>query len=286
MPLPTFFIIGAPKCGTTSLHAYLNQHPEIGMSSKKETHFFIGPENIAYPARRVDRLEDYEGLFDPTFEVRGEASPSYAEHPRHKGAAEGIHALVPSAKLIYVVRDPIARCVSHYQHRVSMEGEHRSLRDALGDLSDPYSPYTCAGFYASQLERYLLHFPQERIMVLDQTDLLATRRATLRAIFVFLAVDAAYESPEFNDERGTTRERRIYRPGYVRFADRVGASPLRWIPRDVRRSARRSLERALWRPLAPPTIDDDLTARLQALYADEVTRLRALTGKCFSTWSI
>ena len=286
MPLPTFFIIGAPKCGTTSLYAYLNQHPEIGMSLKKETHFFVGPENIAYPAKRVDRLEDYEALFDSTFEVRGEASPSYAEHPRHKGAAEGIRALVPSAKFIYLVRDPIARCVSHYQHRVSMEGEQRPLRDALGDLSDPNSPYTCAGFYASQLEHYLLHFPQEKIMVLDQTELLTDRRATLRAIFAFLAVDPAYKSPEFSHERGRTLERRIYPQGYMRFAHRAGASPLHWLPRDFRRSMRRSLERALWRPLAPPMIDDDLTARLQALYADEVTRLRALTGKGFSTWSI
>jgi hypothetical protein len=167
-----------------------------------------------------------------------------------------------------------------------MEGERRSLQDALGDLKDPYSPYTCAGFYASQLERYLRCFPQRRPLVVDQADFLADRRATLREIFAFLSVDAAYESAEFDDARGVTRDRRIYRPGYVRFADCVGASPLRCLPRRMRRSARRALELALWPPLEPVAVDDALRARLQGLYAGEAARLRALTGKALPTWSV
>ncbi len=286
MALPTFFIIGAPKCGTTSLHSYLDQHPQIGMSLKKETHFFIGPENMTSPAGRVDQLEAYEKLFDPAFEVRGEASPSYAVHPRHQGAPKAIQALVPDAKFIYLVRDPIDRTISQYQHRVSMAGERRSLCDALGDLSDPYSLYTCASLYASQLDRYLHYFPQDRILVIDQADLLVERQATLREIFTFLSVDSMYESPDFDDELGASRERRTYRPGYLRFADRAAASPLHWLPRGVRRSLRRSLERVLWPPLETTTVDDELRARLEGLYADEVERLRILTGKAFSTWRI
>jgi hypothetical protein len=286
MPLPTLFIIGAPRCGITSLHSSLDQHPQIAMPRKKETHCFVGPEDIAYPAKRVDRLDEYETLFGSAFEVRGEASPNYAEHPRHKGAPEHIKPLVPDAKLIFLVRDPIDRTISHYQHRVSMEGERRSLRDALGDLSDPYSPYTCASLYASQLDRYLHHFPQERILVIYQADLLVDRRATLREILTFLSVDAMYESPEFDDELGASRERSTYRPGYLRFADRAAASPLHWLPRGVRRSLRRSVERVLWPPFETPSLDDALRGRLEALYARDVNRLRSLTGKAFPTWSI
>lgn len=287
MPLPTFFIIGAPKCGTTSLHAYLDRHPKVGMSSKKETHYFVGPENIVPPARRVETLREYEALFDERFPVRGEASPSYAEHPRHTGAPQRIKVLMPDAKFVYLVRDPVDRCISHYQHRVSMEGERRALKEALGDLKDPYSPYTCAGFYASQLERYLRLFPQESILVVDQADLLGDRRATLREIFDFLCVDGAYESSEFEQERGATRERRIYRPGYVRVADSIGGSPLICcVPRGVRKTVRRTVEQALWPPLRPVSVDAALRARLGDLYAGEAARLRALTGKALATWSV
>lgn len=256
------------------------------MSLKKETHFFVGPENIAYPAKRVDRLDEYEGLFMSAFDVRGEASPSYAEHPRHKGAPEHIKALIPNAKFIYLVRDPIERTVSHYQHLVSMQGERRSLHDALADLSDPYSPYTCASLYASQLDRYLRHFPRERILVIDQADLLNDRMSTLSEIFAFLCVDVTYESPEFDEELGTTRDRRTYAPGYVRFAERAAASPLRWLPRGFRRSLRRSVERILWPPLEAPAVDTELRTQLAEFYVGEVARLRVLTGKRFSAWQI
>ena len=86
LTLPTFFIIGAAKAGTTSLHFYLDQHPQIQMSAIKEPNYFAGAANgIPYPVGRVDRLERYEQLFDPAFEVRGEASPSYTSAPRRLG---------------------------------------------------------------------------------------------------------------------------------------------------------------------------------------------------------
>ncbi len=160
MALPTFFIIGTAKAGTTSLHHYLDLHPQIQMSAIKEPNFFAGAENgTPYPGGRVDRLEEYERLFDPSVEVRGEASPSYTNHPRRVGVPERIKALVPHAKLIYLVRDPIARTVSHYQHSVAVGRERRSLEDALSDLSDPLLPWTSTSRYASQLELYLPHFP-------------------------------------------------------------------------------------------------------------------------------
>lgn len=286
MPLPTFFIIGAPKCGTTSLHAYLDQHPEIGMSLRKETHFFVGPENIPQSVKRIDSLATYETLFDSTYEVRGEASPSYSAHPMHVGAPARIRTLIPNAKFIYLVRDPIDRTISHYMQRVAMEGERRSLQEALGDLSDASSPYTCPSHYASQLDHYLRWFPQNRMLVIDQTDLLTDRRATLREIFSFLMVDDTYYSPRFDDALGTARERRTYWPAYVRFAERIGASPLRLLPRGARRSLRRSVDRALWPPLETPPLDPDLRSRLEELYAGDAQRFRALTKKALPTWTV
>ena len=287
MALPTFFIIGAAKTGTTSLHFYLDQHPQIQMSANKEPNFFSGPENgIPYPSGRVSSLEEYDRLFDPAVEVRGEASVGYANHPRRRGVPERIKELVPRAKFIYLVRDPIARTVSQYQHRVAVEGERRSLREALNDLSDPYSVYICPSLYASQLDLYLCHFPLEQILVIDQAELLADRRSTLRQIFTFLSVDDTVDSSRFDEELGTNRERRIYPTGYARLRGPVVPAPLRWIPRRIRRPLRRSVERILWPPLETSTLDDELRARLEELYTGEVERLRALTGKTFPTWSI
>jgi sulfotransferase family protein len=287
MTLPTFFIVGAPKTGTTSLHYYLDQHPQIHMSSVKEPHFFIDPDNIpAYVTHRVTKLDDYEKLFDSMADARGEASPSYAEYPRHKGAPERIRSIVPDAKFIYVVRDPIDRTISHYMHHVAVDGERRSLCDALGDLSDPESPYICPSLYASQIDRYLKYFPPERILVIDQVDLLENRIETLRDVFTFLSVDATFSSPRFDEKLGQSLERRVYPQGYMRFIKRATTSSLRRLPRGMRRYLRRSVEKALWPPLETPDLDDRLRCRLEERYAEEVARLRLMTGKSFASWSI
>jgi hypothetical protein len=287
MALPTFFIIGAPKAGTTSLHYYLDQHPQIQMSANKEPRFFAGPENgVPYAPGKIDTLEEYERLFDPAALVRGEASTDYAIHPRREGVPERIKELVPEAQFLYLVRDPVARTISHYQMRVAFLGERRSLQEALSDFSDPHSPYIWPSLYASQLERYLRYFPQEKIMVIDQADLLAERRSTLREIFAFLAVDDAVDSSGFDEVLSRSQEWRAYSPGYARFASRVLGPSLRWIPRDIRRSIRRSIDRVLWRSLETPTLDDGLSTRLNELYAEEAERLRALTGKAFPTWKV
>lgn len=284
MALPTFFIIGAPKAGTTSLHYYLDQHPQIQMSVNKEPRFFAVPEEgIPYAPSRIDRIEDYERLFDPTVRVRGEASTDYSIHPRRKGVPERIKELVPGAQFLYVVRDPMARTISHYQMRVALMGERRSLQEALRDLTDPSSPYIWPSLYASQLELYLRSFPQERIMVIDQAVLLAQRRSTLREIFTFLSVDSTVDSSRFDEILWSSREWRAYSPTYLRLAEHATA-PLQWIPHNVRRSLRHVVERVLCPPLETPTLDDAVLAELNELYAREVERLRSLTGKSFATW--
>lgn len=287
MALPTFVIIGAMKAGTTSLYHYLDQHPQIQMAATKETNFFSGPPNgIPYPAglKRIERLEEYEQLFDPTVAVRGEASPSYTVYPRRKGVPERINALVPDAKLIYLVRDPVARAVSQYQHHVSYENERRSIEEAL-DPSDPDGRYTSPSFYAAQLDRYLEYFSMDNILVVDQADLLADRQATLREIFGFLEVDEAFCSRQFDKEMNTGEELRTFSK-FVIFVRYARTTPLQRLPRGLRVFLRRSVGRIVSRPLERSPLSDDLRTRLQQLYADDVRRFRELTGKSFSTWRV
>lgn len=290
MTRPTFLVIGAMKSGTTSLHHYLKLHPEIQIPAMKELNFFSGPPGAyPYPAgsRRIERLAEYEKLFDPAFEVRGEVSPNYTVHPRRAGTSERVKDIVPDAKLIYTVRDPITRAVSQYQHHVASLNERRSLADALlEDIErDPYSLYTCPGLYAMQLEKYLCHFPQERILIVDQVDLLANRRATLREIFAFLSVDDSFVSPGFDEEILTAKDHRTYSKLVVLMAW-LRTTPLLKLPRGMRVLTRRSLERVVSQPLEASTLDEDLRHRLQDFYADDAGRFRELTGRNFSTWNV
>ncbi|MDX6610217.1 MAG: hypothetical protein QOF85_2142 [Solirubrobacterales bacterium] len=286
MALPTFFVIGAPKAGTTSLHNYLAAHPQIQMSAVKEPRFFAGPENgIPYPPDRVGSLNAYEALFDPATGVRGESSTDYATHPRRQGVPERIKELVPEARFIYLVRDPVARTVSHFKMRTALLGERRTLREALGDLTDLCSPYLSPSLYATQLELYQRAFPAARILVIDQADLEAERGATLSRVFDFLSVEETGPLDGFAEEHLGSGAWRTYPSGYASFIARHVAPRVQWIPGGPRQSARRLVERVLWRPL-DTSLDDDLREQLEDLYAPEVARLRTLTGMEFPTWSV
>jgi Sulfotransferase domain len=288
MALPTFFIIGAAKAGTTSLHYYLEQHPEVQMASNKEPNYFSGPANgVPYPLGRIETLGEYESLFDASVAVRGEASVSYANAPRREGVPERIREAVPEARFVYVVRDPVKRAVSHYQHRVAWMGERRPLAEVLGKLEDPTDVCLCPGFYARNLELYQGAFPAERTLVIDQADLRADRAAVLREVFEFLSVDPEFHSDAFEEELLNSRRRRVYDPRYTRLIERYGArGPLRLIPRSARLSIRAGVERVLWPALEPSKLDSETRGRLEELYAGDVERLRTLTGKAFSSWSV
>jgi sulfotransferase family protein len=287
MTLPNFFVIGAAKAGTTSLHHYLGQHHEIQMSAVKEPRFFAGPENgIPYPPDRVSRLDHYERLFDPAFKIRGEASTDYSVHPRRPGVPERIHRLVPEARFLYLVRDPIARSISHFRMRAALLGERRSLSEALGDLSDDRSPYIAPSLYATQLELYLRHFPEERILVIDQAEMLSDRGSTMRQVFRFLGADDAVEIPGLGEELLVSRDWRTYPPAYLRFVEGVLAPAGRCLPPRIRRRFRRWVEHLLWPPLPEPSLDAALAGKLKALFGNEADRLRSLTGKEFATWSV
>ena len=108
--MPNLIIIGGLKCGTTSIHHYLGLHPEIQMSKPKELNFFVAELNWDLG------LDWYASRFDDRFPVRGESSPHYTNLPRFTGVAERIREHCPDARLIYMVRDPIKRILSHWVH--------------------------------------------------------------------------------------------------------------------------------------------------------------------------
>jgi hypothetical protein len=196
-PLPDFLVIGAQKGGTTALYAYLRWHPGITGPSWKEVIFF-------------DRhWWRGEGWYRGQFPIRsggllvGEASPSYLSHPL---APARVRSLVPDAKLVALLRDPVDRAFSQYQHEVALGREPLSFEEALavedertrGEVERLVADerafsrawwdhtYVARGMYADQLERWLAVLPREQLLVVI-TDELGERPAeTYASILAFL----------------------------------------------------------------------------------------------------
>lgn len=275
--LPNLVVIGAQKCGTTSLHHYLGLHPEIGMSRKKELHFFSAHLN-------GDRGESwYRSWFDPTRRVRGETSPGYTNFPVIPGVPERMHALVPDARLIYLVRDPVERTLSHYHHMYAERKEHRALHEVL---ADPDEQYTRRSLYHYQLEQYLPYYGMDRIMVVQQEAMLNQRARTLAGIFEWLGVDPSFRSVRFRYRRHrSVRKRRRTELGLrlsqwapMRAIARL-PDPLRWMLEDtIYLPVSRSVPRI--------TLEPEILFSLRERFREDAARLRRLTGLALEGWSV
>jgi hypothetical protein len=277
--LPNLIVVGGLKCGTTSLHHYLNLHPEIAMSRPKELNFFVAELNWELGE------EWYASHFDRRAAVRGETSPHYTNLPRFRGVAKRMRELLgKEARLVYMVRDPIDRMLSHYLHNVGGGYEHRSLEEALGDES---SSYVARSRYAMQLEPYLSEFDRERVLVVSREELGRDRDATVRRVFGFCGVDPSFTSEQF-DRQWETGSARAKEGGF-RLMDRAVRLPgLRAVDRNFDRlpeSLRWVVERLVHDPgsgSAPkPELPAALRASLEELFAPDVTRLEELTGRRF-----
>jgi hypothetical protein len=190
--LPDFLIVGAQRAGTTSLYSYLAAHPAVLPALKKETLFFTnyyhkgaGWYRTHFPL--ASRTRQVGGVRRPQ-RVTGEASPYYLFHPLAPTRAAQI---VPRARIIALLRDPVERAYSHYHHEVAMGFETLSFEEAIdreeerlsGEeakiLSDGrycslayqnYS-YLTRGIYVDQLERWVQCFGREQLLVLNSEDL-------------------------------------------------------------------------------------------------------------------
>jgi hypothetical protein len=175
MKLPDFLIIGAMKAGTSSLHRYLGQHPDISVSTPKELDFF---------SRHYDRgLGWYRQQFSGA--VSGESSTSYLKAHLWPETVARIRADLPHARLICVLREPVDRALSHYLHNVWRGRESRPFTQAV----TPDSNIFMTSRYGWQLDRYLAEFPPERLLLVTTDELDHSPKRVLRRILRFLGVD-------------------------------------------------------------------------------------------------
>lgn len=276
--LPNLIVIGAMKCGTTALYYYLSKHPQIKMSRRKEMMFF------SHEFRWKRGVAWYRSNFRGDEPVKGEVSPQYTEYPQRTGVAERMYSVVPDAKLIYLVRDPIDRMLSHYVHSYANHTEHRDAAEALSDLQSPYVTWSQ---YFMQLEQYLQYYPRENILVVDQSDLYHNRLSTLQRVFRFLGVDDSFEHPDFSKTQNLTSIKGRNNPIGVllhMILDKV--SHLDVIGPYVRIIWEKRIVWTFSKPIAQPTISPKLREQLAKCFKDDVRKLRKFTGLSFESWTL
>jgi hypothetical protein len=284
MTLPTFLIIGTMKGGTTSLYRYLRQHPEVFMPERKELNFFVdeyaGPPIEPPEERNWSRgITWYEHQFAGAERERavGEASPNYSRHPTYPGVAERIAAVVPNVKLIYVMRNPIDRVLSHYLHDLSNGREKHSLHVALRRDDR----YLAPSRYAAQVENYFRVFSPGQVLLLKSDDLLARRAETVRRVLDFIGVNGkVHLRLDFEVHRSSEK---LERTRALTFASQ--SRYRRFVPQPIRRRLRQLLAN----PLDTSKVEGDMETRefLMTQLAPDIRRLSELAEEDFGrTWGI
>jgi hypothetical protein len=225
--LPDFLIIGAERAGTGSLYRYLGEHPCVTRSVRKEVDYFSrnyyrGPEwyRSHFPLRAsMSARALVRGRPMHTFEATGD----YIFHPY---AAERAREMLPDAKLLVLLRDPVERAFGHYLNMVRLGFEDRSFEEALDLEQERITPdiemmredplyycgpyyrfsYVTKGLYAEQLERWLAHFPAEQFMVMRNEDLFFDEGSTFEQVLDFLGLHRwrPREFKNFNYSAGVT----------------------------------------------------------------------------------
>ncbi len=170
---PDFVIIGAMKCGTTTLAAQLGAQAGIFMTEPKEPAFFSHDEVFARGAPWYQSLYEAAGTDD----IKGEASTEYTKLPTYPKSVERLHAFAPAARLIYITRDPCARIVSHYMHLWRDGVVPRDINRAVREFPEfiEYSKYE------AQLAPWIERFGEEAVLVLRMEDMAARPQEVLEA---------------------------------------------------------------------------------------------------------
>ena len=279
---PNLFIIGAMKSGTTSLHYYLDAHPDIFMSPEKEPGFFVRDFWRGKPESA------YLSLFQAgdARRYRGESSTHYAKLPTYPGVPERIRAYSPDAKLIYIMRHPVERTISHYWHAVRDVHLSRENRGVVHAIRADNS-YTAYSDYAMQLQAYLDVFPRSAIHCLTLEALLDNPQRELAKIFRWLELQEI-ELPDMKAHNSAPESaQRVAGLGilnHIRYAS--WWAPLsRCIPKGLRQRA----SAMAYTDVVPKLTDEERNAIAKMLYDDydfagKIAALGRLLDRNFPEW--
>jgi Sulfotransferase family len=267
--LPSFVIVGATKSATTWLSHNLGAHPEI----------FLPTPELHYFSRFFDRGDDwYRSQFAgarPGQRI-GEKSASYLPHPQAPGR---LHRLLPGAKLLAQLRNPIERAYSDYCMHYRRGQVNRDIGHYLDPERTPIPRLLDDGFYHRHLMRFLEVFPSEQIKILLYDDIRARPGEVFADVCGYLGIDDAV-GPQAVARRVKDKETPVVPPRARRLL-----APLKAIVQPYRKTRAFVAVRGLIaRRLRYPELTPELRRRLAAHYAEDVARLGDLLGRDLSAW--
>jgi hypothetical protein len=294
---PDFFIVGAPRSGTTALASYLGQHPRIFMPGLQDIYYF-GSDLPFFVERKISR-ESYLSIFQAARDGQeiGEASRWYLYSKR---AAEEIHRFQPEARIIIMLRNPVDMMYSMHGHRLLLGAEDipdfeaaldaEPRRKSTGDVPHHLGMresvfYREIARYVPQVERYFRAFGRDRVHIIIFDDLASDTGNVYRETLRFLGVSQEFR-PEFPV---VNAYRRVRNPRFTRRLVR----PPKWLLRIVTGSMSRSVQHYLFLRITNllavralrPSMDPGLRHRLQAEFKPEIERLGGLIGRDLGIWT-
>jgi len=279
------------KSGTTFLSTLLDLHPAIYIARPEEPSYFVAEEQLRtlWPSmwdRGYWRSEAaYLRLFEPGGDAAllGEASTNYTKLPFATGVAERIAGFAPDARLVYVMRDPVERSISHYWHMVRFNGEHRPMLAAM--TADPR--FLAVSHYAMQLAPYAALFGWERLFTLTYEEMTRQTETTIRRLYAWLGVNPSIALPPGFDAPENATPEIVQRPALGGVLHRLRrAQPMRslapHVPQTLRTAAKRLASKAVRRGAVDPS---DAIAFLRPIQQRQTAELSALLGRDFPEWT-
>ena len=296
---PSFFLIGAPRCGTTMLSAALKGNPQISFSKPKETQFFLlAPEDWSDEALRQRYLELHHPTLSAEHAALGDGSVSYLYSPACLRRALRFD---PRARFIVTVRNPLELVPSHHARMVytldedvtdfatawRLQGVRAAGQRLPKRCRDPrVLQYGSVGTLGDHVERLLDIAGPERCLVLVYDDIARDPRDAYRAVLDFIGVP-----DDGRQSFGLKAENRGYKSP---FLQQFVMNPPRWLFPLIRvadtamikrlKRVRRRLEKANRRPAQRPQLADAMAAELRAFYADDVRKLGELLSRDLDHW--
>lgn len=283
---PNLFVIGAMKSGTTSLHEYLDTHPQIAMSAQKEPAYFAEE----FTLKRGENW--YLSLFsqDPQYRYLGESSAAYTRLPLFQGIPERLHQFNPEARLIYIMRNPFDRVISHYWHAVRIRPilkghvEARALRQAIHNSPEVY---LATSNYALQLAPYVRLFGLGSLYTLTFESLVANPQRELDGIYNWLDLPShslagqigRVHNPTPRDTTSAAGAGILYRIRFSNTWDRIAP----YVPNKFKQWAKHRAYRAP-NPEQWQQEIAQLRAEISGLQSKQLDALSRLLGKEFPEW--
>lgn len=237
--LPNFLVIGAPKSGTTSLYAYLKQHPDIYLPVRKELHYFTyellnenvnGPGDRAVISSLCSSFDDYAMHYREVKDEKmiGEVSPSYLLFPE---VAKRIKSILGEVKIVIMLRNPVEKAYSQYMHMVRDNLENLMFYDALMAEEERKKEgwsniwqYAGSSVFAEKVRAYISVFGKENVRIVLFDDLVKDARGAMTGLFSFMNVDDTFvcDTSKTYNRSGNARIKVISdflsRPGWIKSA--------------------------------------------------------------------